>query len=178
MADQKSDNTKPADSDKSDDKKPAPKPPAGDDKQQDGKPADAKYIADLRAENQRYRQSAKENADKAQKYDDQIEADKSDLQKAIDRAEAAEKSASLSDQKRLRSEIARAKGLPASMGARLSGATKEDMEADADVILADLDQGYVSKKGGSQSATGAGVAGQTPSYEEMSPADLIKLAHR
>ena len=135
----------------------------------------AEYVAALRKESAGFRVAAKENEAKAAKFDAQVESAKSDLQKAQERADLAEKLYKSSEVTRVRAEVAAAQGLPASMAARLQGGSREEMEADAVAIRADLAEGYTSKSGSSRESTGAGVAGQVPvDYSNMSPADLVK----
>lgn len=61
--------------------------------------------------------------------------DKSELQKAQERAEAAERQASEAGSRALRLEVAAAKGLPPSIAGRLKGKTRAELEADADELL-------------------------------------------
>lgn len=64
--------------------------------------------------------------------------DKTEQQKAVDRAEAAERSAAEANAKLLRLEVAAAKKVPAELVEFLSGDTKEEIEAKADALLAHL----------------------------------------
>lgn len=75
---------------------------------------------------------------KAAKFDEADQANKSELQKAIERAEAAEKRAGTLELDSLRASVALTKGLTASQAKRLVGSTKEELEKDADELLADL----------------------------------------
>lgn len=77
--------------------------------------------------------ASKANADKAKQFDELTEAQKTELQKAIDKAEAAEKRAAELEAKSVRSDVAAAKGVPANL---LSGTTQEELEASADALLA------------------------------------------
>jgi hypothetical protein len=70
---------------------------------------------------------------KAEQYDALEEQNKTELQKALDRAAAAEALAADASAKALRSEVAAAKNVPLDL---LSGATKEELEAAADKLLA------------------------------------------
>jgi hypothetical protein len=70
---------------------------------------------------------------KAEQYDALEERNKTELQKALDRAAAAEALAAEATKVSLRSEVAAAKNVPASL---LSGSTKEELEAAADALLA------------------------------------------
>ena len=61
--------------------------------------------------------------------------DKSDAQKLEDRAAAAEARAALLEANSLRRDVAEEKGLTPAQAKRLVGATREELEADADDIL-------------------------------------------
>jgi hypothetical protein len=70
-----------------------PEPTPEDPKPQEGEPEekfDADYVAKLRKEAAKYRTEAKENAAAAKRLQEIEESQKSELQKAIERAEAAE----------------------------------------------------------------------------------------
>lgn len=95
----------------------------------------------------KHEQQAKANADAAKRLKDMEDKDKTEAQKAADRAAAAEKRAQDAEQKALRLEIASEKGVPASL---LSGSTKEEMEESADALLefrGKSDDGDTSKNG-------------------------------
>lgn len=70
---------------------------------------------------------------KAAKLNEIEEAQKGELQKAIERAEAAERRASAAEFNSRRSKIAAAKGVPVSA---LSGETEDELNASADELLA------------------------------------------
>ena len=70
---------------------------------------------------------------KASEYDKLQEAAKSDLEKANERAEKAERLAAEATTKALRSEIAQAKGVPAAL---LTGSTEDELNASADALIA------------------------------------------
>jgi hypothetical protein len=78
---------------------------------------------------------AKSNAAAAQRVKELEDADKTESQKAIDRAAAAEKRAADAEAKALRLEIAAEKGLTPSQAKRLMGANREELEADADELM-------------------------------------------
>lgn len=78
-------------------------------------------------------QEAASNRKKLQELDDK---DKSELQKAVERAEAAESRADQAESRILRLEVAASKGLTPAQAKRLVGASKEELEADADELLA------------------------------------------
>lgn len=90
----------------------------------------------LRSERAKAREAdkrAKAAEAKAKEYEDR---DKSAQEKADQRAAEAEKAAQEATQKLLRLEVAAEKQLPAKLAARLSGDTREELEADADELLA------------------------------------------
>lgn len=80
---------------------------------------------------------AKENADKAKRLDDLEEAQRSETEKLVARAEAAEAKLAERDKaeaaRALAEEVAKDKGVSASV---LRGSTKEELEEHADSILA------------------------------------------
>lgn len=63
------------------------------------------------------------------------EANKSETEKALSRAEKAEKELVETKARQLRTEVAYAAGLPANLASRLVGSTKEELEADAKELL-------------------------------------------
>lgn len=81
------------------------------------------------------KKAADEALAKVKEYEDR---DKSEQQKKEEAAAAAEKRAAESELKALRFEVAAAKSIPLSQAHRLQGATKEELEADADAFLKDL----------------------------------------
>ncbi|MEZ5380156.1 MAG: hypothetical protein R2754_00015 [Microthrixaceae bacterium] len=95
--------------------------------------SDAKAkIAKVNREAAQLRKRAKAAEDRLAEIE---EADKSEAQKLADRAAAAEKAAAEAQAKADRLEIAAEKGLTPQQAARLQGATREDLEADADELL-------------------------------------------
>lgn len=76
---------------------------------------------------------AKANAEKAIKFDELTEAQKTDLQKAEDRAAAAEKRAADAILNAERKAIAATTGVDAAL---LAGTTPEELQASADALLA------------------------------------------
>jgi len=75
----------------------------------------------------------RELKDKAKQFDDLEESQKTELQKAADRATAAEAKYAEMESRTMRAEVAAAKGIPAAL---LSGTTQEELEASADALLA------------------------------------------
>jgi hypothetical protein len=81
----------------------------------------------------KHEDTAKANADKAKRFEEFEESQKSETQKAVDRAAAAEARIAEIEARALRAEVAAAKGIPANL---LSGSTQEELEASADALIA------------------------------------------
>lgn len=120
--------------------KPEPKSPAADQGLGD---AGKKAIAEERearreAERQRkeYEARIKELEPLAAKAKQLEDAKKSESEKLTEKLTAAEKRAIEAEQRLLRAEVAAAKGLTTAQAKRLVGATKDELEADADELLA------------------------------------------
>lgn len=90
-------------------------------------------VAKWKALSKKNEQRAKENAEKAKQLDAIEEANKSEVQKLLDRAEAAEKVAAQAVIGKTRSDVAKDTGVPAEL---LHGQTEEEMRAAAAVALA------------------------------------------
>lgn len=146
---------------------PVAETPAAEPKQQ--QTFDAEYVAKLRAENAKYRTTAKENAEKAQRFDELEESSKSELQKAIERAERAEAAAKQAETERIRLQVANEKGVPASL---LAGTTAEELAASADALL--------DFKGTSPPAVdfGAGNRGEASTRpKQLTRSDLARMTN-
>lgn len=102
--------------------------------------APAKPEVDWKAEARKHEQRAKENAAKAKQFDELLESQKTEAQKLADRAAAAEKERDEARLEAVKFEVAQSKGLTAGQTKRLVGATREELEADAEQLLADLKQ--------------------------------------
>jgi hypothetical protein len=96
---------------------------------------------------------------KAEQFDALEEKNKTELQKALDRAAAAEALAADASAKALRSAIAAAKNVPVDL---LSGATKEELEAAADKLIAFRGEQTPGPKAPYVPAVTPGQGGQPP----------------
>ena len=117
--------------------------------------------------------SAKANAEKAKRLDEIEEANKTDAEKFQARAEKAEKALeerNTDDERaKVRDEVAKAKGIPASA---LRGTSREDFEQHADELIA---AGIKPKPG--PSSDGQGNVGDVVSTDgDMSADDIVKAA--
>ena len=93
----------------------------------------AAEVEKWKALSRKHEAASKANADKAKAFDTLEEANKTELQKAADRAAAAETQLAQITARALRAEVAAAKGIPANL---LSGSTQEELEASADALIA------------------------------------------
>ena len=103
------------------------------------------------------KESLKELREKAKRLDEIEEANKTELQKALDRAEAAEKAASTAESARLRASIAAKHGVPEAL---LSGSTEEALEEAAAALLAFKGTQPVAPSPDGQGAQGIPLPGQ------------------
>lgn len=95
-------------------------------------------INKLNSEAKNLRAKLKELEPLAAKAKELEDAGRSDLEKLTARAEQAERTASQHEARALRLEVAFEKGLTPAQAKRLVGASREELEADADEILRDF----------------------------------------
>jgi len=91
-----------------------------------------------KANSRKNEDNAKANAAAAKKLAEIEEANKTEIEKAQARADAAERDLATTRIDALRNSVALDKKLTPSQAKRLVGATREELEADADELLADL----------------------------------------
>ena len=100
---------------------------------------------------------AKTNEQAAKRLSELEEGQKSEIEKAMARADEAERRAALVELEALRASVALNKGLTPSQAKRLVGATLEELETDADELIADL---KANKPAKAPSSDGQGVQGE------------------
>lgn len=117
---------------------------------------------------------AKANADKAKRLDEIEEQAKTEMQKAIERAEAAEKRAADLEVQATRARIAAAKGVSADL---LTGTTEEEITESADRLLAwRSETSTPPKPPASTPATDAGARGDViGSVAQLTREDLKSM---
>lgn len=115
---------------------------------------------------------AKANADAAKKLSEIEESDKSEAQKAADKAAKAEKRAEEAELRALRLEVAADKGLTPAQARRLMGSTKEELDADADDLLASFKSDGEPANGKPKEKLKLGASGADDEPEETDPARL------
>lgn len=119
------------------------------------------------AEAAKFRKEAKANEAAAKRVAELENANKSEAEKLADKAAAAEERASTAELKALRLEIAHDKGLTPAQAKRLVGATREELEADAD----DLMETFGAK---AAKATADGVDGDEPKPSSGRPKETLR----
>lgn len=90
----------------------------------------------LAEERQRAKAAEKRAAELEAKLKEIDDAGKSEAEKTAERLAAAEKAAAEHEQRALRLEVAAEKGLSPAQAKRLVGSTREELESDADELLA------------------------------------------
>jgi hypothetical protein len=112
---------------------------------------------------------AKANSQAAKRLKEIEDADKSEADKAVERAAAAEKRAIDAESRAMRLEVASAKGLTSAQAKRLVGSNQEELEADADELLAsfksDKDDSSSDKGGGTRTPKERLRSGAAPDAE-------------
>lgn len=111
-----------------------PEPAAPDTETPDPKAEADKW----KALSRKHEQQAKENAAAAQKLAAIEEASKTEAQKAADKMAEYERRTAEAETKALRYEVGVEKGIPTKLLRYLTGATKDEIEANADQLLADF----------------------------------------
>ena len=105
--------------------------PTDTDGDHDYKAGEAKW----KAMSRKHEADAKANRDAAKKLAEIEEANKTEAQKAADKATLSDKAAADAKQELARLRVAMRKGLTEAQAKRLIGATEEELEADADELL-------------------------------------------
>src|SRR5581483_4560563 len=150
-------------------------PPADDD---EGKTFDLAYVKRLRAEAARHRREARELQAKLKEHED---AGKSETERLNERATTAEQKAAAAEREAARLKVALKKGLTEAQAKRLVGDTEEEMEADADDLLASFKPSDEPDTGDDQDSTGTPRERLKPGAvpkAEPEESDPAKLAER
>jgi hypothetical protein len=113
---------------------PAEPPEDGNGGAPEGDPA--AEVAKWRALARKHEARAKAGAAAERRLAELEEQDKSELQKAQESARKATERADMAERRALRVEVAARKGLSADQAKRLQGSNEEELEADADELLA------------------------------------------
>ena len=123
---------------------------------------------DWRAEAKKWEARAKENKSAADRLAELEESQKSEQQKLLERAEAAERERDEVRTEALRLRIAHEKGLTPRQAARLRGSSEEELVADADALLEEF--------GTTGPRRPTGDVGQGPRDTATAPSDPKSLA--
>lgn len=137
-------------------------------------PAQADEVAKWKAMSRKWEGQAKSNADAAQRLAAYEDAQKTEAQKAAERIAALERDANEARTKALRYEVGVEKGVPTKLLRYLTGATKEELEANAEQLLADFgpDTGASAQKLSSRPKE-ALRPGASPAAASPEPSQLI-----
>ena len=130
--------------------------------------APAQDPTDWKAMARKWEQQAKANKAAADKLAQLEDAQKTAEQKSAERLAAAEAKAAEAEAKAIRAEVAAEKGVPVAL---LTGATREDLEAAADALIAF--RGEQKPAGPSSSAIGKANTGQNKGTTADQFADFI-----
>lgn len=145
-------------------------PPAGE-----PKTYTAEEYSQLQSNSRKWEQRAKDNHDKAKQFDELENAKKDELTREREAREAAEGTATNVAQENLRLRVALEKGLPKELIDRLQGSTQEEMETDAETLLA-----FVKGSGGDtktpRSSTDSGPRGSESDGQELTLQQQIAAA--
>lgn len=151
---------------------PKPAPPAEPDK--GGEKDWAAEAEKWKALARKHEDQSKANADKARRFDEFQESQKSEQQKLEERAAAAEAKAAEIELRALKAEVANEKGVPAGL---LTGSTAEELAASADALLAFRGEKPKPDFGGGDRGGDVGTkAGQLSraDMKGMTPEDITK----
>lgn len=149
-----------------------PKDPKPDDPPKGDPPP--KSDEDWKKHARTWEQRAKENADAAKKLKELEDSNKSELTKAQEAQQAEAMKASAAELRALRAEVALEKGLSSTLAKRLQGSSRDEIEADADDLLAEF--GTKDGKGPASKPKERLRGGGDPTEEP--PEDPRKLAER
>lgn len=152
--------------------KPDEKPPWGDDKDFD--PGRAwKLIQDTRGDRDKLKRERDDLSGKVKEHED---ASKSEQEKSSERAAEAEKKASAATLEAARLRVALKKGLTETQAKRLVGDSEEDLEKDADELLASFKQEESGSGGGSSRRPKEKLRPGAAPESEADETDPAKLA--
>lgn len=118
------------------DNDPTPEPETDPAPEPQSEPEPSKDEPDWKAEARKWESRAKENKDAAARLAELEEAQKTDEQKQQDRLAELESTAKTSTLEAARLRVALRKGLTETQAKRLVGDSEEDLEADADELMA------------------------------------------
>lgn len=151
---------------------PKPTPPAADTAaEKDWQVEAEKWKALAR----KHEDQSKANADKARRFDEFEESQKSEQQKLEDRAKAAEAKAAEIELRALKAEVANEKGVPAVL---LTGTTAEELAAAADALLAFRGEKKLPDMGGGDRGPDVSTKQKAQNLEEAVAARLASQSRK
>jgi len=135
-----------------------------------------KELAKWKAMSRKHEQQAKANADAARRLKEAEDADKSEVQKLSEQAAEADKVAAHARSEALRLRVALRLGLTEAQAKRLVGETEEELEADAEELLASFGQKKDAGDAGTPTRPKERLRSGAVPDEEPDEADPRKLA--
>lgn len=134
----------------------------------------AKVLTMLR-DSRKWEDRAKENKAKADKWDEHERSQQSDAERHASELAEAQRKAAEAEARALRLEVATSKGLTPAQAKRLQGATQEELEADADDLLATFSG---SNDGDGDGGGGGDGDGTTPTGFPTRPRETARPGGR
>jgi len=133
-------------------------------------------IAKWKSMSRKHEGQAKLNSDAAKRLAEIEEANKTEAQKAADKAALSDKAAADATQELARLRVAMRKGLTEAQAKRLIGATEEELEADADELLDSFTDKTPADKDGKPTRPKERLRSGAAPDEEPDETDPRKLA--
>ena len=142
----------------------------------DGEPDYKADSAKWKAMSRKWEGQAKTNSGAQKRLDEIEEANKTEAQKAADKATLSDKAAADAKQELARLRVAMRKGLTEGQAKRLIGATEEELEADADELLDSFGTKETASDGGKPTRPKERLRSGAVPNEEPDETDPHKLA--
>lgn len=111
---------------------------------------------------------------KAKQFETLEAASKSELERAQEQAQALQNELATTQRQALLASVALEKGLPANLARRLQGESREDLEADADELLALFGTSSTTRAPAPDRSQGSSANGGAAGTPAQTFADLIK----
>ncbi len=154
----------------------AQEPKDGDDGAAESGRSPADEVAKWKALARKHEAQAKANAAAAKRLAEIEDANKTETQKLADAKAAADKAAAQAQAELARLRVAMRKGLTEAQAKRLVGETEEELEADADELLASFGQQKAAGNGGEPTRPKERLRSGAAPDEEPEETDPRKLA--
>jgi len=148
---------------------------------QEGGSTETDEATDWKAKAREWEKRAKQNMariselePKAKQFETLEAASKTDLERAQAQAEALQQELATTQRQALIASVALDKGLPANLARRLQGDTREDLEADADELLAQFGTTSTTRAPAPDRSQGSSAKGSSASDPAQQFASIIR----